>query len=174
MSTATVSRNVIKEIIGECIRDQLPHMGQWVRSQRKTLAEELRTPPETLRNFSVSEPDPYSANLLFTLNQHPYELIVRTKTTEPTEDGPATLEPLNGSRSAIRRRLLYLYLDNVMEGLQDWLDVNLHAIAERLRTPPAVLESLISASPELSPYHQPLRFTWSEYTIELIARAKSR
>jgi hypothetical protein len=172
--TSGVSRNVIKEIIGECIRDQLPHMSQWVRSQRKKLAEELRTPPDTLRNFSASEADPYSANILFALNQHPYELIVRTKRTEPSDDGQATLEPINGSRQTIRRRLLYFYLTDSLEGLPDWLNVNLHSTAARLRVPPSSLEHLVGEKPAFSPYHQPLRLTWAEYTIELIVRAKSR
>lgn len=168
-----VSRNIIKEVVGEFIRDQLPSLGPWVRSRRKRIAEELRIPPDSLRSFSVGDADPFNASILFQLDKAPYELIVRTKTSKPTNDGPATLEPINGSRQAIRRRILYSYLEWALPELQNWLNINVHALAERTRTPPYALLPLAAAKTVIRPYSQPLVFTWSEYTIELIVRAKS-
>jgi len=168
-----VSRNIIKEVVGEFVRHQLPNLGQWVRSRRKRLAEDLRTPPESLRTFSTGEADPYTSTILFKLDQHPYELIVRTKMGDVPDMGPATLEPINGSRQAIRRRILYSYLEYALPELQNWLDVNINTVAGRVRAHPDSLRALVTANPAIFPYRQPLIFTWSDYTIELIARAKS-
>ena len=169
-----VSRNVIKGVVGEFLRCRLEMLPGWARQHRLELATELRIPPADLAALTISEVDPYTSDILFNIDDIPFEIIVRTKRTKSSEDR-ATLEPTNGSRQAVLRRVLYGFLEYYLEITPVWLrsEPNRNHVAQILRTPPDLLFTLADANCVSKPYTQPLIVNWLEYRIELIARTKA-